>query len=82
VKQTTMEAQQLSLFAIPTLEERLRARSEQLRGHQNDECLMATSPAEWVHVHCTLDKFVVAATCLRVHSDCEACYRFLTKDRG
>ncbi len=64
---------------ITSWEERLKQRQDALTGRPADSCLMGSIPVEWVHVHCRADKITVAATCLRVHPECDACRNFINR---
>lgn len=69
---------QIEMFPdLPTWEERLKARQEALSGKAHEACLLETAPSVWPRSvrQCRIQ---VAAMCLSVNTNCEACKQLLT----
>lgn len=76
-------AKQLELFPdIPTWEERLKRRQEELSGKPADRCLVVEPAHGWCHYGSIIDRILVAVMCLKVHPECEACYNTVAKTRS
>ncbi len=68
---------QLGLDAIPSWEERLEKRQEELSGKSRDDCLVVCPASQWPRALREM-RAVVASMCLAEH-DCASCLNLLRK---